>query len=96
MNRKYCLLLLLIGLSLSGVEAGRLEIYLPRTVRIEGDVVNLGQVGIFQGNNELSVRAGAVALGRFSVPGQKITLDRKTIESCLAGGGISYNIPSMR
>lgn len=65
----------------------RLEIYLPRTVQIEGDVIELGQIGIFHGGGREALRIKTVPLGRFSAPGQKITLDRATIESCLAGAG---------
>lgn len=80
--------LTVIGLTVFSA-AGPLEIYLPRTVQIDGDVIELGRVGIFSGPEELAARARAVPLGRFSVPGQQITLDRATIESCLAVSGIT-------
>lgn len=82
-------LLLLFPATVSSGVSNRLEIYLPRTVQVEGDVIELGRIGIFHGSPELAGRAEKIPLGRFSVPGQQITLDRKTIESCLAGSGIS-------
>lgn len=90
MNRHiiFWLLILLPAAVSSGVSK-RLEIYLPRTVHVEGDVINLGHVGIVQGPQALADRAEKIPLGRFSIPGQQIILDRETIGSCLAGGGIS-------
>lgn len=66
-----------------------LEVYLPRAVQIEGDVIELGQIGLLQGPEELAAVVRKIPLGRFSMPGQQITLDRLTIQSCLASGGIS-------
>ena len=89
--KKHLLFWILIAL-IAAIASGasrRLEIYLPRTVQVEGDVVQLGQVGIFHGPEDLTRRAETISLGRFSSPGQQIKLDRATIESCLAGSGIS-------
>lgn len=66
-----------------------LEVYLPRAVQIEGDVIELGQIGLLQGPEELAAAVRKIPLGRFSMPGQQITLDRLTIQSCLASGGVS-------
>jgi flagella basal body P-ring formation protein FlgA len=65
-----------------------LRIYLPREVTIEGDVPNLGQVAIIRGEKDLTAKAKQVTLGRISVPGQKIIVDRSTVLSRLACGGI--------
>ncbi|HOM59820.1 MAG TPA: flagellar basal body P-ring formation chaperone FlgA [Anaerohalosphaeraceae bacterium] len=69
--------------------SGQLEIYLPRTVQIEGEVIELGQIGLLQGSEEMAAAVRGIQLGRFSMPGQQIILDRQTLQSCLAGGGIS-------
>jgi flagella basal body P-ring formation protein FlgA len=90
MNRKMSFrLLTVVAILVSAAAAPPLEIYLPRTVQVEGEVIALGRVGVFSGPEELAIRARGIPLGRFSVPGQQITLDRTTIESCLAAGGMS-------
>jgi flagella basal body P-ring formation protein FlgA len=89
MNKTMSFGLLVAGLiTVSSASARPLEIYLPRTVQIEGEVIELGRVGVFSGPEELAIKARGIPLGRFSVPGQQITLDRATIESCLAAGGM--------
>ncbi|HPY76889.1 MAG TPA: flagellar basal body P-ring formation chaperone FlgA [Anaerohalosphaeraceae bacterium] len=90
MNKKKTFRLLsAAAILVASAVAGPLEIYLPRTVQVEGEAIQLGRVGVFSGPEELAVRAQEIPLGRFSVPGQQITLDRATIESCLAAGGFS-------
>ncbi len=66
-----------------------LEIYLPREVTIKNDTITLGGVGIIRGEESLAAKAGAIGLGRISVPGQKITIDRQTVLSRLACNGIA-------
>ncbi len=61
-----------------------LQIYLPREVTIEGNAPRLGQVSIIRGEESLVARAGEITLGRISVPGQKIVIDRPTVLSRLA------------
>jgi len=65
-----------------------IEIYLPREATIEDNSLKLGQVSIIRGSQSLVERASEVALGRISVPGQKIAIDRSTILSRLACNGI--------
>ncbi len=65
-----------------------LQIYLPREITIEGDVPNLGQVAIIRGEECLTAKAERVTLGRISVPGQKIIIDRSIVLSRLACSGI--------
>jgi flagella basal body P-ring formation protein FlgA len=65
-----------------------LRIHLPREVAVESPVLSLGQVAAVTGAAPAAATAGSVRLGRFSVPGQKITLDRATILSRLASQGI--------
>lgn len=66
-----------------------LEIYLPRTAQVETEVIELGQIGLLQGSQNLAAAVRKISLGRFSLPGQQITLDQQTIRSCLAAGGVS-------
>ena len=61
-----------------------LQIYLPREVTIEGDTPTLGQVSIIRGEESLVTMAGGITLGRISVPGQKIVIDRPMLLSRLA------------
>ena len=68
-----------------------LRIYLPREITIEGDVPNLGQVAIIRGEERLTAKAGEVTLGRISVPGQKIIIDRSIVLSRLACSGIDVS-----
>jgi flagella basal body P-ring formation protein FlgA len=65
-----------------------LQIHLPREITIQNDIPNLGQVAIIQGDELLASKAEKVTLGRISLPGQKITVDRPTILSRLASSGI--------
>lgn len=67
----------------------RVRIHLPREVTVQNPLLSLGQVTVITGAGPLAATAGSVRLGRFSVPGQKITLDRATILSRLASQGIA-------
>jgi len=92
-----CALLAFILLCLASVDIkaddlqnhAALEIYLPREVTIKDDVITLGQVGIIRGGGSLAAKAGGISLGRISVPGQKITIDRQMVLSRLACSGIA-------
>lgn len=68
-----------------------LHLYLPREVTINDDTINLGEVSIIRGNpreDGLISKAGKIALGRFSIPGQEIVIDRSIVLSRLACNGI--------
>jgi flagella basal body P-ring formation protein FlgA len=65
-----------------------LKIYLPREVNVNDKSLTLGRISIIQGSESLAARAGEIPLGRISVPGQKIVLDRPMILSRLACSGI--------
>jgi len=65
-----------------------LQIYLPREVTVEDDVISLGQVSIIRGKEPLVAKASEIALGRISMPGQEIVLGRPMILSRLACSGI--------
>jgi flagella basal body P-ring formation protein FlgA len=67
-----------------------LRIYLPRTVKVNGEDLQLGRIGVILcADTRLEARARATGLGRAPWPGEKIVIDRRTIFSCLAGGGIA-------
>jgi flagella basal body P-ring formation protein FlgA len=65
-----------------------LKIYLPREVTVKDSSLSLGQVSIIRGDASLGAKAGEIALGRISIPGQKVVLDRPTLLSRLACNGI--------
>lgn len=65
-----------------------LRIYLPREMVVSGDTIELGEIGIVQGGENLVSRAEGIGLGRFALGGQRIVVDRGTILSRLASEGI--------
>jgi flagella basal body P-ring formation protein FlgA len=91
-----CLLASVQGVQQSTVkpsnrQTSELQIYLPREITINGNAIILGQVGIIRGNpadGGLAAKASEIALGRFSVPGQKIIIDKTMVLSRLACNGI--------
>jgi len=65
-----------------------LKIYLPREITIEDNLLKLSRVSIIMGEESLVAKAGEITLGHFSMPGQKIVVDRTTVLSRLACNGI--------
>jgi flagella basal body P-ring formation protein FlgA len=65
-----------------------LQVYLPREVTIKDSNFTLGQVSIMRGAEALVTMASEIALGRISVPGQRIAVDRSAVLSRLACNGI--------
>jgi flagella basal body P-ring formation protein FlgA len=65
-----------------------LKVYLPREVTVKDSHLSLGQVCIIQGGESLVAKASKIALGRISVPGQTIIIDRPMVLSRLACNGI--------
>ncbi|MDH4238463.1 MAG: flagellar basal body P-ring formation chaperone FlgA [Phycisphaerae bacterium] len=68
-----------------------LKLYLPREVTIKDDTISLGEVSIIgsnPGKDGLAVRAIKILLGRITMPGQEIVIDRSMILSRLACNGI--------
>jgi flagella basal body P-ring formation protein FlgA len=57
-------------------------------VAIENNVISLGQIGIIRGKDTLVAKASEVALGRISMPGQEIVLDKSTVLNRLVCSGI--------
>ena len=72
-----------------------LRIHLPRDVSIEGDTLQLGQVSIIRGEETLVAKANKISIGRFSVPGQEIVINRSTVLSRLACSGIPVSKVSL-
>lgn len=69
-------------------EDSRLQVYLPREVTVKDQILKLGRIGVVRGPEALVARANNIMLGRLSVPGQKIVVERNVILSRLAGCGI--------
>jgi len=65
-----------------------LKIYLLREAVIKGNSPSLGEVGIIRGEESLVAKASEIALGRLSVPGQEVIVDRSMVLSRLACNGI--------
>ncbi len=83
-----CFCILFVFSAQAQTESSGLKVYLPREVTVEGNIIALGQVGIIRGAETLVGKANEVALGRFSLPGQAIVLDRQVVLSRLLGSGI--------
>lgn len=66
-----------------------LQVYLPREVAVKEQILKLGKIGVVRGPENLVANANDVMLGRLSVPGQEIVIDKKVILSRLATCGIS-------
>ena len=68
-----------------------LKLYLPREVTIKDDTISLGEVSITGSNPSkggLAAKAMKIPLGRITMPGQEIVIDRSMILSRLACNGI--------
>jgi len=66
-----------------------LKIYLPREVSIKDNNIHLSDIAILKGDENVIRRLGRTALGKFSVPGQQIVIDKATVLSRLASCGYS-------
>jgi flagella basal body P-ring formation protein FlgA len=75
---------------------GKLQIYLLPEPTVESETVTLEQIGILRGDESLASKARAVTMGRFSVTGQQIVLDRATVLSRLASSGIAAESVDLR
>lgn len=90
MNRRivFSIIGLLLGAGMSAQAEKPLRIYLPQEVRLDGDAVELGRVGILLGDASLIETARSLSLGAFAMEGQSLLVDRNTILSRLASVGI--------
>jgi flagellar basal body P-ring formation protein FlgA len=75
--------------------ASGLKVYLPREVTVEDSSLSLGRIAVIQGQESLVAKASQIALGRISVPGQNIVIDRPTILSRLACNGIPASMVTL-
>lgn len=69
-------------------EDSALQVYLPREITVTDSRLSLGQVSIIQGKESLVAKASEIALGRISLPGQEIIIDRAMVLSRLVCNGI--------
>ncbi len=65
-----------------------IQIYLFREAVLDTETISIGQVGIVRGDVDLAARVQPMGLGRFTVPGQQILLDRQTIVSRIVSSGV--------
>ena len=65
-----------------------IKIYLPREVTVKNSNLKLGQVSIIRGSEPLVAKASEIALGRISVPGQRVVINRPMVLGRLATNGI--------
>jgi flagellar basal body P-ring formation protein FlgA len=72
----------------NATESVWLQIHLPREVTAQQTTLSLGQISVIRGASQWVDVAGRIGLGRISLPGQKIVVDRATILSRLAASGI--------
>jgi flagella basal body P-ring formation protein FlgA len=100
MHRELSCLVLWLAVTGAAVVAGEppaaiessapvLQIHLPREVTVQDSSLRLDQVTVVKGDPALVAAAGTLGMGRLSVPGQRVVLDRVTIVSRLASCGIS-------
>lgn len=67
-----------------------LRLHLPRTVRVSGKGIRLGDLGIFRGGDAKRIaKASSIAMGRTPWSKEKIVIDHRTILSRLAANGFT-------
>lgn len=72
-----------------GAAAQKLSVHLPREMTVKDNTVTLGQVSVISGDDKLTEKARQIPLGKITLAGQHLTIDRNTILSRLAANGIS-------
>ena len=77
-----------VGICAEAKEEDGLRIYLPRETVVSGETIELGQIGVVRGRENVVSMAQRIGLGRFALGGQQIVVDRGTILSRLASEGI--------
>ncbi len=86
---------LALGVESDGTNVSPLRIHLPREVEVKNDCFTLGQISVIRGAEELVERCGQVGLGKISLPGQRIVIERATILSRLASSGMPASMVSL-
>jgi len=65
-----------------------IQVYLPRDVAVKDKILKLGKIGIVRGPEVLAAKASNIMLGRLSLPGQEIVIEKNVVLSRLAASGI--------
>jgi len=73
------------------LEDSGLKVHLLREIVIKDNLMKLGDVSVVYGREDLANKAREVNLGRISLPGQRVVIDRSTILSRLACSEISLS-----
>jgi flagellar basal body P-ring formation protein FlgA len=81
--------------SANSASQSRLTIHLPRDIAVESEGLTLGQIAVVTGEESLVAKARDIELGRISVAGQIVTIDRSLILSRLACSGMPACNPVM-
>lgn len=90
-GRLYTVIAILTAASLlqnDAQAAGKLQVYLPRTVVISGEIALLRDVAVLKGDEAKIAKAGEIALGKIIRPGAEITIDKQTLMSRLASSNL--------
>lgn len=66
-----------------------LRIYLPREAKLEKEVITLGDISVIKGDQAMVDKAGAIAVGKFSMPFQSMGFSRAMILGRLASNGFA-------
>jgi flagella basal body P-ring formation protein FlgA len=77
--------------ALAGAAQGEsaLQVYLPRSIQVDGDTLTLGTITVIRAASDtLAQEIAAIPMGRAPQPKEEITLDRATILGRLASHGI--------
>lgn len=85
----FCVWLCTVSGSEAVVKPAGLKIYLLREVVAKDANIDLSTVSIVRGADSYAPEAGCVGLGKFSLAGQEIVIDRATIMGRLASSGIN-------
>jgi flagella basal body P-ring formation protein FlgA len=65
-----------------------LRIHLPRTAQVKSSPVKLSQIAVITGIEQLTQKAGSIAIANIASAGQRLRIDRNTILSRLASNKI--------
>lgn len=81
--------LVIVASFMTHAVAEPLKIYLPREVNIDDEIMLLGDITLIRGNQEDIAKASTIQLGKFSMPGQQITVTRSVILGRLTANHIN-------
>jgi len=82
-------MIVFMAMAAGAAEPAPLRIYLPRSVQVDGERLQLGTLGVILCTEAgVARKARAIAMGRAPWPKEKMLIDRATVLSRLAGNGI--------